>query len=127
VKDYINCINKSWDEDDQKTKFVSYEIEEDIFVVYDSENHRKDSSFDLAKKNQFMEMDVFLADNLPHFKFITDDGKSIWHFMIDYKNSLGFYSHSGDCNEGSKYQENQDNSDFEDIENDFQVSYVQRD
>jgi len=113
----VNCINKNWDVDDQKEKMIIYEIENDAFVVYDKKGtHREDSSFDLAKKNQFMEMDVYLADGLPHFKFNTNDGKSIWHFIIDYGEKIIFSGYSGECTEVVNIERNSEESDFEEIQ-----------
>jgi hypothetical protein len=77
---------------------------------------RSDSIFDLKNKNQFMEMDVYLGDQLPHFKFVTDS--MIWHFMLDYQNVLGFYSFSGDCSKGKlleNYNNSNSDSDFEEL------------
>lgn len=119
----------NWDEDEQKSKHMYYEIEDQFFVNYYSEKdksiHRKDSIFDLSKKNQFMEMEVVMADQMPHPQVVSDS--MIWHYIIKYK-TIGYYSFSGDCSKGKETEQdnNDNNQEYEQIfeEDVFAVSHV---
>lgn len=116
MKTYITCITSNWDEEDQKDKYIYYEDGVSEFVtIYDApSNHKKSSIYDMTKKNQLLTKEVVLADGLQAFKFVTDDGSTIWHIIYAHLGTdLKLFSYSGDCK--SQNNSNSD-SEFEQIE-----------
>jgi hypothetical protein len=76
---------------------MQYQLLDGRLINRDSPNFEIASFFDLKTNQALLDLDVYLADSLPHFKMITADGVLIWHFIADYKSELVFLGFSGNC------------------------------
>lgn len=79
------------------------------------DNHRRDSVYDLSKKNQFMEMNVYYGDNFDSFKFDTE--ALVWHIIHPgLANKQTIFNFIDECK--SSEVKSESDSDYEKVEDD---------